>query len=113
MEHSTERGQRQRIGIARALYRNPEDIVLDEATGSPDNTTEDLVMDVLKSLLGRKTVIMISYRLTTLADCDTMYMMNVGRLIGRGSYEEIIAGEGAFAVGTAMHGEPPVFPASG
>lgn len=66
-------GQRQRIGIARALYANPEVLILDEATSALDNDTESAVMDAINSLAGRKTLIIIAHRLTTIENCDIVY----------------------------------------
>ncbi len=66
-------GQRQRIGIARALYDNPEVLILDEATSALDSETETAVMDAIDSLAGKKTLIIIAHRLTTLRNCDIIY----------------------------------------
>lgn len=63
-------GQRQRIGIARALYSNPEILILDEATSALDGETESGVMDAIKLLSGKKTIIIIAHRLSTVAHCD-------------------------------------------
>jgi ABC-type multidrug transport system fused ATPase/permease subunit len=84
-------GQRQRIGIARALYRDPDLLVLDEATSALDNLTERAVMDAVHNLGGRKTVIMIAHRLSTVKECDTILMLESGRLVGQGSYAELLA----------------------
>lgn len=89
-------GQRQRIGIARALYRDPDVIVLDEATSALDNVTERYVMQALRNLLGKKTVLMVAHRLTTLVDCDIIFMLKDGRIVSKGTYDELISGRGTF-----------------
>jgi ABC-type multidrug transport system fused ATPase/permease subunit len=90
-------GQRQRIGIARALYHRPSVLVFDEATSSLDNRTEDEVMAAIRALRGHKTVIMIAHRLTTLKDCDVIYMLEHGNIASSGTYRELVAGRGRFA----------------
>lgn len=72
-------GQRQRIGIARALYHNPGVIVLDEATSALDNDTEKAVMDAIYQLSGKKTMIIIAHRLTTIKNCDVIYEIKDGK----------------------------------
>ena len=84
-------GQRQRIGIARALYHNPEVLILDEATSALDNLTERAVMEAVHNLRHAKTVIMIAHRLTTVRDCDTIFLLEEGRLVGQGSYDTLQA----------------------
>ena len=69
-------GQRQRIGIARALYYNPEVLVLDEATSSLDGITEEIIIDAITSLSHKKTIIMITHRLSTLENCDRIYKID-------------------------------------
>jgi ABC-type multidrug transport system fused ATPase/permease subunit len=73
-------GQRQRIGIARALYNDPAVLVLDEATSALDNATEAEVMEAVGALHGRKTVIIIAHRLTTIAKCDVVWRLQRGAL---------------------------------
>lgn len=73
-------GQRQRIGIARALYGNPEILVLDEATSALDNETEKAVMEAIEQLHGRKTLIIIAHRLTTIKNCEYVYRVEAGEI---------------------------------
>lgn len=79
-------GQRQRIGIARALYHNPQVLVMDEATAALDNATEKAFMRAINNLKGKKTLIMIAHRLSTVKDCDNIYFMESGEIIDSGSY---------------------------
>jgi ATP-binding cassette, subfamily B, bacterial PglK len=83
-------GQKQRIGIARALYHDPEVLVLDEATSALDNVTEHAVMDAVRGLAKQKTIIMIAHRLTTVQACDTIFLLDQGRLVAQGSYEDLV-----------------------
>ena len=82
-------GQRQRIGIARALYHDPEVLILDEATSALDNVTEQVVMDAVHNLASRKTIILIAHRLSTVRSCDCIYMLEQGKLVAFGSYDEL------------------------
>jgi ATP-binding cassette, subfamily B, bacterial PglK len=83
-------GQRQRIGIARALYHDPDILILDEATSALDNLTERAVMDAVRNLGGEKTVVMIAHRLTTVRGCDVIFMMEQGRVVASGSFDELV-----------------------
>jgi ATP-binding cassette subfamily C protein len=82
-------GQRQRVGIARALYHNPQVLVMDEATAALDNETEASIMEAVEKLSGEKTLIMIAHRLTTVKNCDCLYLMERGKVVDQGSYEEL------------------------
>ncbi len=73
-------GQRQRIGIARALYHNPPILVFDEATSALDSETEVEVLDAIKALKGKRTMIIIAHRLSTIEYCDAVYKMDNGHL---------------------------------
>ena len=84
-------GQRQRIGIARALYHDPDVLILDEATSALDNMTERAVMDAVHDLSGKKTVIMIAHRLSTVKACDTIFLLERGKLAAQGTYDELVA----------------------
>lgn len=83
-------GQRQRIGIARALYNNPQVLIMDEATSALDNITEKILIRAIERLRGDKTIIMIAHRLTTVRNCDTIYMMKDGGIVGEGPYNELL-----------------------
>jgi ATP-binding cassette, subfamily B, bacterial PglK len=85
-------GQRQRVGIARIIYHDREVLVLDEATSALDNATELLVSDAVKTLGGHKTLIIIAHRLSTIEHCDRIYMMERGRVVKSGTYEEVVLG---------------------
>ncbi len=74
-------GQRQRLGIARALYTDPELLVFDEATSALDNETEAAIMESINSLHGKKTMVIIAHRLTTIEHCDIIYRVENGRII--------------------------------
>ena len=83
-------GQRQRIGIARALYHDPDVLIMDEATSALDNLTEKAVMDAVHNLGHAKTIVLIAHRLTTVQACDTIFMLEHGRLVAQGSYDELL-----------------------
>ena len=67
-------GERQRLGIARALYHNPKVLVLDEATSAMDSITEKLIMDAINHLRENTTIILIAHRLTTIKNCDKIFI---------------------------------------
>lgn len=83
-------GQRQRVGIARALYHEREILVFDEATAALDNETEGLVTEAIKSLSGIATMIIIAHRLSTLEHCDRVYVLDRGKVMKSGSYQEVV-----------------------
>ncbi len=83
-------GQRQRIGIARAVYHDPEVLVLDEATSALDGTTEAAVFEAIKNIASTKTLIMIAHRLTTVKECDIIYLLENGEITADGTYSELI-----------------------
>ncbi|MGL5082251.1 MAG: ABC transporter ATP-binding protein [Microcoleaceae cyanobacterium] len=85
-------GQRQRVGIARALYHGREVLVLDEATAALDTDTENLVTQAINSLSGMKTMIIIAHRLATVEHCDRVYVLDRGRIVRSGRYEEVVLG---------------------
>lgn len=83
-------GQRQRIGIARALYNDPPVLILDEATSALDSATEKEVMLAVNALHGVKTIIIIAHRLTTISNCDWIYMLEKGKLIKEGVPNQVL-----------------------
>jgi ABC-type multidrug transport system fused ATPase/permease subunit len=83
-------GQRQRIGIARALYSEPELLVLDEATSALDSQTEAEVMDAVLALKGKKTVLIVAHRLSTVQRCDFIIKLEEGKVSAVGSYAEVV-----------------------
>jgi ATP-binding cassette, subfamily B, bacterial PglK len=83
-------GQRQRIGIARALYHDPDVLIMDEATSALDGITEDAVMQAIASLAGRKTIILVAHRLSTIQACDAIHLFERGEIAASGTYDELI-----------------------
>lgn len=83
-------GQRQRIGIARALYKNADVIIFDEATSALDNETEKEVMDSIRLLGDKLTILIVAHRLSTLKECDFIIELNGGAVSRMGTYNELI-----------------------
>jgi ABC-type multidrug transport system fused ATPase/permease subunit len=84
-------GQLQRIGIARALYHDPEVLVLDEATSSLDTATERGVMGAVRSLRGHKTLIIVAHRLSTVEHCDWLYRLEAGQIVEGGEAPKVLS----------------------
>jgi ABC-type multidrug transport system fused ATPase/permease subunit len=89
-------GQRQRVGIARALYHDPDLLVMDEATSALDNITERAVIEAVNNLASRKTIVIIAHRLTTVRRCDLIFLLDHGRLIAQGTYNELSGNSESF-----------------
>ena len=83
-------GQRQRLGIARALYHDPDVLIFDEATSALDNLTEQMVMEAIEKLGSSKTIIIIAHRLSTVRKCDCIYVLSQGEIVEKGTYEELL-----------------------
>jgi ABC-type multidrug transport system fused ATPase/permease subunit len=89
-------GQWQRIGIARALYHDPQVLVLDEGTSALDGLTEASVMDAIGALAHRKTILLVAHRLSTVSKCDQIFVMDRGRLRGAGTFDHLLSENEAF-----------------
>lgn len=83
-------GQRQRIGIARALYSKADVLILDEATSSLDGITEKTIMDAIHDFSGKKTIIMIAHRLATVRECDLIFLMENGKVVDQGAFDDLV-----------------------
>jgi ATP-binding cassette, subfamily B, bacterial PglK len=89
-------GQRQRVGLARALYFDPEMLVLDEGTSALDNETEAKFMRAVDSLQGEITIISIAHRLTTVRNCDAIYVLISGKIGEAGTYDGLMESKSEF-----------------
>ena len=89
-------GQRQRIGIARALYFSPKVLIMDEATSALDNLTEEAVMEAVRNLNHEITIIMIAHRLSTVRQCDIIFLLEKGSLVAKGNFDSLIKNSEGF-----------------
>ncbi len=89
-------GQRQRIAIARALLRDPPILILDEATSALDTESERLVQQAIDRLMADRTVLVIAHRLATVRNADQILVLEDGRLVGRGTHDELYAAGGTY-----------------
>lgn len=97
-------GQRQRMGIARALYSDPLILVLDEATSALDTKTESDVASAIQELRGEVTVVAVAHRLSTIRDSDQILFMSDGRIAAQGSFDELVGAVPEFAIQASLAG---------
>lgn len=89
-------GQRQRVAIARALYNDPEVLVLDEATSALDTLSEHAIRDALMDLHGKITIISVAHRFSTIRSCDSIFLMEKGRVVAEGTFDMLLQNSDLF-----------------
>ena len=90
-------GEKQRVAIARTLLKNPPILILDEATSALDSRTEAEIQDTLERVAERRTTIMIAHRLSTVVNAHEIVVLEAGRVVERGTHQQLLARGGIYA----------------
>jgi ATP-binding cassette subfamily B protein len=94
--HGLSQGQKQRILIARAVYKNPEYLFFDEATNALDANNERVIMENLQEFYKGKTIVIVAHRLSTVKNADQIVVLNQGKISGLGTHAELVAKKGEY-----------------
>src|SRR5690606_25847224 len=89
-------GQKQRISIARALLTEAPIVIMDEPTSALDPQHEQHIIETLKRLKGQRTFVLVSHRLSTVADCDQIFVMDEGRIVEQGTHDQLVKQRGLY-----------------